>query len=48
MLMNLRINPDYLNGRRSWMKNMGARSIGSDKSRALMTRMLNLLQQLQP
>uniref|UniRef100_B9IH56 Uncharacterized protein n=1 Tax=Populus trichocarpa TaxID=3694 RepID=B9IH56_POPTR len=31
-LMNLRINPDCLNGRRSWMKNMGARSIGSDKS----------------
>jgi hypothetical protein len=30
--MNLRINPDYLNGRRSWMKKMGARSIGSDKS----------------
>ncbi|KAG6752409.1 hypothetical protein POTOM_044636 [Populus tomentosa] len=32
MLMSLRINPDCLNDRRSWMKNMGARSIGSDKS----------------
>nr|TKR99486.1 hypothetical protein D5086_0000192730 [Populus alba] len=32
MLMNLRINPDCLNGRRSWMKNMGAGNVGSDKS----------------
>ncbi|KAJ6883977.1 hypothetical protein NC652_031062 [Populus alba x Populus x berolinensis] len=50
MLMNLRINPDCLNGKRSWMKNMVQEALDPTNQckRALMTRILNLLQQLLP